>query len=242
MYKEYIFKSEENFLKDILKINDYVPERSKGRKTEHTENYSIVSFLKEFYNKEDFSFPFTLIHRDKPDFLITSQIKKTGVEFTESIPEQLAKAAYLLEKHFEGYAKLEPEFFGWDAPERTDSEILEILNKSQIRLIGQGFYGKSIEDKWLLGIQGCITNKTKKLNNKDFEKFDSNFLLIYDNQTKSMLDRDYVSVNLLPFFNTYWNENDIMTFDKIFIDSGKFFFLVEKNFKPKINTIHKSIG
>lgn len=241
MHKEYIFSCKENFQKEILNINSFVPERSKGRKTEHTEQYSIVSFLRDFHNKNYFNFPFTLTHRDRPDFSIISPKYKIGIEFTESIPKQLARAEYLLEKHFEGYSKLEPEFFGRDAPERTDSEILEILQKSQIRLIGQGYVGKSVEEKWLLGIQDCITNKTNKLNNSDFEKFEYNFLLIYDNQTKPMLDKNYVTEKIFPFLKIYWNGNSKITFDKIFIDSGKYFFIIEKEISPNINVISKIV-
>jgi len=239
---EYSFSNQQELDTFLDSIDISVPLRSKGRKTEHTEKYTIVSFLKEFHNKEEFSFPFTLTHRDKPDFSITSQIKKIGIEFTESIPEQLAKATYLLEKHFEGYAKLEPEFFGLDAPKRTDNEILEILNKSQERLIGQGFVGKSIEKKWILGIQSCINKKTKKLNNPEFEIFGNNYLLIYDNQTKPMLDKNYIVENLFPFFKEYWDENIQKTFDKVFIDSGKVFFVINKEHIPNFNIFAKKVG
>lgn len=242
MYREYNFSSIENFKKEILNVDSFVPARSKGRKTEHTEKYSIVSFLKNFYNKSYFKFPFTLTHRDKPDFSIVSSEEKIGIEFTESIPEQLGRAEYLLEKYFEGYAKLEPEFFGLDAPERTESEILEILHKSQIKSIGQGYVGNYVEEKWLLGMQGCITNKTKKLNKSDFEKFECNYLLIYDNQTKPMLDKNYVSEYLFSFLKSYWDENKNITFDKIFIDTGKYFFVIEKEIIPNINVVTKIVG
>jgi hypothetical protein len=241
MHKEYTFNSSGNFQKEILNVESFVPERSKGRKTEHTEKYSIVSFLRNFYNNNYFNFPFTLTHRDKPDFSIISPLHKIGIEFTESIPEQLARAEYLLEKYFGKYSKLEPEFFDWDAPERTDSEILNILQKSQIRLIGQGYAGKSVEENWLLGIQGCITNKTNKLNNSDFERFECNYLLIYDNQTKPMLDKNYVNETFFPFLKTYWNGNSRITFDKVFIDSGKYFFVIEKEISPNINVIAKIV-
>lgn len=240
--REYSFSNQKELDTFLDNIDISVPSRSKGRKTEHTEMYTIISFLKEFHNKEEFSFPFTLTHRDKPDFLITSQTKKIGIEFTESIPKQLAKATYLLEKHFECYAKLEPEFFGWDAPERTDNEILEILKKSQERLIGQGFVGKSIEIKWILGIKGCINKKTKKLNNSEFEIFENNYLLIYDNQTKPMLDKNYIVENLFPFLKEYWNENIQKTFDKVFIDSGEVFLVITKELTPKFNIVAKKDG
>lgn len=242
VYKEYIFNNKEQFKKDILAIDNYVPFRSKGRKTEHTEKYSIVSFLTEFHKEEYFNFPFTLTHRDKPDFSILSQMGQVGIEFTESIPEQLARAQVLLEKNFQGYKKLEPYFFGWDAPERNDSEILEILKKTQIRLFGQGSNGKSVEEKWIIGIQGCIANKTSKLNNVDFEKYGQNWLLIYDNQSRPVLDKDYVSKKLIIFLQLYLNENNKILFDKIFIESGNYFYVIDKEINSLINVVTKETG
>jgi len=226
-WKTYYFESRSDFDQQIKQIDISVPLRSRGRKFEHTERYSIASFLQNFTNDGLFNFPFKVIHRDKPDFFIEFSNKSIGIEFTESIPEQLARASSLLEKHFEGYAKLEPEFFGWDAPERSNDEILEILSKSQKQLIGQGFCGKSIEEKWIGGITGCIINKTKKLNNFNFEKFDKNWLLIYDNQTRDFLDKEYVSMRIEPILADYWNGDNELRFSKIFIESGKYFYQLE---------------
>jgi hypothetical protein len=223
------FTNKSEFNWQIKLIDVFVPLRNQGRKSEHTERYSIVSFLKNFINEDLFNFPFTLTHRDKPDFSIESYNEKIGIEFTESVPEQLARASSLLEKHFSGYAKLEPEFFGWDAPDRTNDEILEILSKSQKQLIGQGFNGNSVEEKWIEGIVGCLINKTTKLTRPDFEKFDKNWLLIYDNQTRIFLDREYVQMKLKPILKEYWEKDKELKFDKIFFESGKYFYQLDQN-------------
>lgn len=225
--KVFYFSSRSDFNLQIQQIDVSVPLRSQGRKSEHTERYSIVSLLQNFINDDLFGFPLKLIHQDKPDFFIEFSNKSIGIEFTESIPEQLARARSLLEKHFEGYAKLEPEFFGWDAPERNNDKILEILTKSQERLIGKGSSGKSVEEKWIEGITGCIINKTKKLNNANFEIFDKNWLLIYDNQTRPFLDKEYISTKIKHIFVDYWKDDNELKFDKIFIESGKYFYQLE---------------
>jgi hypothetical protein len=230
---DYTFDNIDNFPKDILSIEKSVPLRSKGRKTEHTEHYSLVSFLEAFHLENLFTFPFQVIFRDRPDVLITSSVGNIGIEITESIPEQLANAQFLLEKNFKGYAVLEPEFFGWDAPDRTDAEIMEILQASQVHLIGQGMSGNSVEERWITGIEGCITKKTAKLLKPEFDKFDINWLLIYDNQSKPMLNKKYVSDSLHPFLGSYWNGINT-TFDKIFIDSGKHFFMLSRGDAPLV--------
>lgn len=225
---EYYFSDRIEFDRKIKEIDISVPLRSKGRQTEHTERYSLVSFLQNFIDDKYFNFPLKIIHRDKPDFLIESSKNDIGIEFTESIPEQLARAQAILEKHFpDGH--LEPDFFGWNAPERNKLEIFEILKKSQERLIGQGYTGHQIEEEWAKGIVDCILNKTVKLNKNGFEKFNKNWLLIYDNQTRSSLDREYVSNKINLLLSDYWKNNQDIKFEKIFIESGDYFYIIDSS-------------
>lgn len=223
---EYTFDNIDNFPRDILSIEKRVPLRSKGRKTEHTEHYSLVSFLEAFHLENLFTFPFQVIFRDRPDVLIESPQGKVGLEITESIPEQLARAQYLVEKNFEGQKKVEAQYFGCDAPERNNEEILEILRNSQVKLT-KSMSGFSIEKNWIIGIEKCITNKTAKLSMTDFDKFDTNWLLIYDNNSDPYFDNNYVLNNLSPLLDNYWNVYN-PAFDKIFIDLGEHFFIIEK--------------
>jgi hypothetical protein len=225
---EYFFENKIEFDNNIKKIDISVPLRSRGRKTEHTERYSLVSFLQNFIDDKYFNFPLKIIHRDKPDFLIESFINNTGIEFTESIPEQLARAQAILEEHFPN-GHLEPSFFKWDTPERTKSEILEILKKSQERLIGQGYTGHQIEEEWSKGIVECIINKTVKLNKNGFDTFDKNWLLIYDNQTRAFLDKEYVSNKINLLLSDYWKDNQDIKFEKIFIESGNYFYIIDSS-------------
>ncbi len=225
---EYNFKDRIEFDNSIEKIDISVPLRSKGRKTEHTERYSLFSFLQNFIDDKYFNFPLKIIHRDKPDFLIETSINYTGIEFTESIPEQLARAQAILEEHFPD-GQLEPSFFKWDTQERTKSEILEILRKSQVRLIGQGYTGRQIEEEWSKGIVECIINKTIKLNKNGFDTFDKNWLLIYDNQTRALLDKEYVTNKIDLLLLNYWKDNQDLKFEKIFIESGKYFYIIDNS-------------
>lgn len=124
---------------------------------------------------------------------------------------------------------MEPDFFGWNAPKRNNSEILQILSKSQKKLIGQGYTGNQIEEEWSKGIVDCILNKTVKLNKNGFKKFDNNWLLIYDNQTKAFLDKEYVSNKINLLLSEYWKENQEIKFQKIFIESGNYFYIIQSS-------------
>ena len=237
----YNFETETDFFIDIGNIDINVPLRSQGRRAEHTERYSIVSILKIFYELKYLTFPFKLIHRDKPDFVIENCFSKIGIEFTESVPEQLARAEYLLEIHFPN-GILEPEFFGWNSPTRNNSEILKILKKSQKALYGDPSFGKSIENKWIYGISDCITFKTEKLNKRDFSKYDTNLLLIYDNQVKSTIDKKYISNKLRNFLSQYYLSSFKIKFDKIFIESGDYIYILDYKSESKINILLKNKG
>lgn len=198
--KKYKFNNLLEVTTYLNSIDISVPSRSKGRTIIHTEMYSIVTFLLQFKNDIFVDFPVELIHKDKPDYRIFTANKSIGIEITESIPEQKARASVLLSKYFPKGSILQPKFFGWNAPKRTNDEIIEIIKKSNLCLIGDGFSGESIEVNWMQGIYGCIKNKTQKLNKKGFHKFDKNWLLIYDNQTKIFLDKDYI-LNHFPKYS-----------------------------------------
>jgi hypothetical protein len=224
--KEYSFNKIVEVNAFLESIDISVPLRSKGRKTEHTERYSIVNFLLQTKNEIFTSFPTRLIHFDKPDFRIISQTQSIGIEVTESIPEQLARASFLFDKHFPEGGMFEPEFFGWDMPDRNNDEILEILIESNKKMCCQPTYGKYIEDQWMKGISGCILHKTKKLNKGDYEIFENNWLLIYDNQIRFRLDKDYIKESFHTFQNNYFNESVNRIFDKIFIEYDDYFYII----------------
>ena len=149
---------------------------------------------------------------------------------------------FLLELHFPDGGLLEPQFFGWDAPDRTNDEILEILKKSNEKLFGPGFSGKSIEEEWMHGIYGCINNKTRKLNKDSFGKYSKNWLLIYDNQTRAFFDNDYLIDKFPIILNNYFDSPCRYIFDKITIESGSYFYIINSNKKPLIKIINRNVS
>lgn len=223
---KYYFNDDLDFEIQLKQIDNSVPSLLKGRKTEHVERYSIVNFLKTFIDFENLSLPFTLIHRDRPDFLIINSKMDIGIEFTESVPEQLKRAKFLCKKQFPN-GLWEPSIFGWDAPKRNNSEILEILRQSQEKLIGQGSTGYSIEKLWVKGILGCISNKIIKLNSKGFEEYSHNWLLIYDDQQRTAMDKNYVVEKLLKDLKEFVFIGDKIKFENIFIELPNNYFVIK---------------
>jgi hypothetical protein len=201
-----------------------VPKRSKGRKTPHTEFWTMSRFLSSYADSDLFTFPLTIFHRDKPDFQITENNKQTGIEITESIPEIYAYVLALAEKHFPK-ARIEPSMFLRDSFKRNKSEWLEILKKSQDRLVGLPVNGDKIEQDWAEWIFEDVTSKTKKLNSNNYEKFIYNFLLIYDNLPHVANDIKIQLSYLKPKMHDYWKSNkNGFKFENIFIISEFFIF------------------
>lgn len=124
---------------------------------------------------------------------------------------------------------LEPDFFNWGCPDRTNEEIEEILEKSQKHLIDQGYTGNSVEVLWAQGIVGCIKNKTKKLRKPDFQKYDHNWLLIYDNQVRSSIDKSLATDLLSREMSDYFETEEPNTFDQIIIESGEFYYFLKRD-------------
>lgn len=214
-------KTPEKLLQKLKQIDISVPGRTKGRKTEHSEKWAIVRFLSTYLNENQLDFPISIVHRDKPDFLMTCNVVNYGIECTEAIPKQYAWAHALLEIYFPN-GNLEPDFFKWGTPTRSREEILDILSKSQDELHGEPWFGNSVEKEWAQGMYECITHKTQKFYNDDFEKFEKNYLLIYDNipQAANNLTKSTNYLNRL--LNKYWNNNSRTIFTKILIESKEY--------------------
>lgn len=225
---------EEHTFNTISDVNNYlksvdtpIPNRSDSRSKKQIEISIIVKLLKQSEDEIFTNFPTKFIHHDKPDFRILSTNDSIGIEVTKAIPEKLERAKVLLENHFPDDAILEPEFFERDETKMVNDDIITIHKKSNTELFGPPSYGKSIEKRWIQGIINCVDVKTKKLNNNEFAKFQMNWLLIYDDQTRSGLDKKYILNKLSVNFNNYFNEKELYIFDRIIILSGKYFYIVD---------------
>ncbi|MBU1613594.1 hypothetical protein KKC87_04190 [Patescibacteria group bacterium] len=206
-------------LSDFLKgIDIYSPLQKSGRKAEVSEKYSIVHFLSTYMKDGDLYFPLSVVHRDKPDFLLEMNSLQIGIEHTESTSEQYKWALQLFEEYFpEGF--FEPDFFRWGSPKRTRNEILEIISKSQKYLHGDPYFGNSVEKNWVRWMFECIELKTKKLNKVDFEKFSTNYLLIYDNLPQCTNKLELSSKWLYEKLENYWDRKQGVIFTGIIIES-----------------------
>lgn len=225
--EEHTFNTISDVSTFLISVDTSIPNRLEGGRKKQIEISATVNFLNQSKDEIFTEFPAKLVHSDKPDFRIFSKNNAIGIEVTEAIPEQLARAKVLLEKHFSEDTILEPEFFEQDEPKIKNDEIIKIHKRSNKELFGPPSYGKSIEKRWLQGINNSVIKKTKKLNHVEFDKFQMNWLLIYDDQTKANLDKEYVLAKLSVDFNDYFNDKENYIYDRIIIVSGEYFYFIE---------------
>lgn len=107
----------------LMRADISVPARTTGRKKSHREIYTIGHLLSTLSDRGQFSYPLSVTHRDKPDFLLEMDASKIGVEVTEAISQEYAAYCALAARQFPG-TLLEPAHFRWETPTLTVKEAL----------------------------------------------------------------------------------------------------------------------
>jgi hypothetical protein len=208
-----IASSDAELLKVLAQIDISVPKRGEGRTKNHVEQYAIAHLLSTLAAENVLSYPLNLAKRERPDFLLTINAKKIGIELIEAVhPYQAHKTAL----RGKGYGP-DMYFISHHQPEDTEPEKPKMLHKKRIREIEtnqpyNGWIGDSVEKEWADAMLFFIEKKTEKLLN-GFDRFEEDWLLIYDNwglpalniyeATSIMLARISKSVAMSEFKRIY---------------------------------------
>jgi len=201
-------------LTQLEAIDISVPPINGGRTTEHCERWSICRLLATIQQATLLRFPIQLIKRERPDFCLQMIDAKVGIEITEGIQSDYARATVLPEAD-DPTSIIDPSLFKWGAPKKLLSDLRSIA--SETKLTGPGWDGNSMEVEWAQAILDVINRKTKKLQSKDFSKFGRNWLLIYDNLNSFALNLIESCNILVQNLRDYWSTDG---FDSIFVESG----------------------
>lgn len=162
----------------LCKLNISVPLRTEGRTTSHTERWVMCRLLSTLGKHSLLAYPLTLIHQDRPDFILRESSGSTGIEVTEAVSEQYAKFCALAERGFSDNV-LDSGHFRWGLQIKNTKEMQGILRQNS--LSSTPWFGESPEREWALCIENTVRKKLEKLANSDFEKFPKNGLAIYNN-------------------------------------------------------------
>lgn len=221
-------QTEENLLQQLVLIDISVPPIDKGRTTEHCERWSICRLMATISINQDFEFPIKLIKRERPDFCLHIGPKQIGIEVTEAIQPDYARARVLPEAGLDE-SILDPSLFKWGAPKKSLVELRSIA--SEKKLTGPGWEGDEIEVEWSEAIFDTIKKKSEKLISKGFERYRENWLSIYDNANSFALGIDTSISMITKELRKYWSNE---SFDKIYIETGELILEISKENVKKI--------
>jgi hypothetical protein len=218
-----------DLLKKLRRVDISVPPISQGRTKIHTERWTMYRVLVTFGDRQGFTYPMTISHKDKPDFRLEMPDRIVGAEVTSAMPEVYGRALVLREKFYPN-APLELDHFRWGGPKLSSKQILAILKESQKRLTGMGWVGDSVEREWADAIAGSYQAKTESLNSDGFQRFQWNWLLVYDNVPQAALDLPLGVRHLLSKLAALSDKlpNSARQFDTLFIESHSQFVVIEK--------------
>ncbi len=204
-------ESQTELLKELGSTNISVPGRKQGRKSESKEIYSIHRLLSTISNSNDLSFPLSLHKREKPDFLLSCSNYNIGIEITEATSQDYSEYLTLADKE-DGNILIEPALFHYNS-KTSLADKKELLKQDS--LISDGWAGDGMEKEWSLYIKDSINKKSKKFIQSEFQKFNQNWLHIYDNTPTLCLDKEL----LTPYLYDIWQTHQGGCFNKIFIDT-----------------------
>jgi hypothetical protein len=110
----------------------------------------------------------------------------TGIEHTEAVPHNEAHRASLRQKtgcgrrfHFVSYAQP-------GEPRKSRAELLRELDRDDP---GRGWAGDSVELEWVQAMLHFVERKRLKMREPNFDRFDANWILIYDNWPRPTIDK-----------------------------------------------------
>ncbi len=177
----------------LAELDIDVPARSEGRRNHHAERYSIAHLLAAL-RIEQLSFPLTLTHSDKPDFLLMMAGSGVGIEHTEAVPENVARANFMREKGLGPDVYFIPHATAGEPRKAADELRREIEDDK----LGSGWCGDSPEREWAAAIAHYVKEKIPKAMADGFFRCPTNWLIVYDNWPLPAIDYSKAATYLAP--------------------------------------------
>jgi len=216
----------------LKNIDISVPSRGEGRTTDDCERSAICHFLSTLNQVRKIEFPLEVEKRERPDFYILSGGKEFGIEHTEAIPPDYAKAMAIAERE-KPDAMIDISLFKFGEQKPLD-EIRRIIHASE--LMGDGWAGNSAEVELADAIKNVILGKTEKLKKDGFDKYERNVLLIYENMPRPRINYEILINKCKKSLFSYW-ENQII-FNDIYVESGDFLILFNHQESISFNVVN----
>jgi hypothetical protein len=182
------------------------------------ERADIDVFLKCLKSLDNFT-PTSLIHDDKPDFVITKGIEKIGVETTRAVHQEVVRARKLQHTRCPNSWII---LTNLKNPEtrRSNEEIIRVMtNPLRAWQPSEKFWSD-----WITKIERVLKLKRKKFNQADYQVFNQNWLLIHDYPPLPDWNHTWKCAwrNLEYLFSRKFEA--CRDFDTVFVHSGSYLF------------------
>ncbi|ROH86431.1 hypothetical protein ED208_15450 [Stagnimonas aquatica] len=193
----------------LAQLDRDVPERHAGRRNQHAERYCIAHLLATIPVSR-LSFPLALAHADKPDFVLSMPSGSIGIEHTEAVPENVARAQFLRDKGSGPDVFFTPHATPGE-PRKTAAELREEIEADEP---GDGWVGDSAEREWAAAITHYVQGKIPKATAPGFARHPENWLMVYDNWPLPHISFRKAAEFLHPLLKDI---NAFAVFDAVFI-------------------------
>ena len=205
----------DDLLSILSGIDISVPPRGTNRTTAHTERWSICRLLSTLAWENKLDYPCVGRKSERPDYVFRLGVQGVGIEITEAVKEDLARTEVLPEANLSSVIDI--SLFKWRDKRKTLDELRQIARKTE--LTGPGWVGDEPYHEFADAISDKVEDKTRKLNEETFSRFDEDWLLIYENLTLPGADKNQAAEYLTYSLNNYWGSE---SFHRIFLESGEF--------------------
>lgn len=202
--------SHRELISELSKLDVDVPLRSEGRKTVHVERSDVVRLLATL-PATSLSFPLTLTHSDRPDFLLNMSDIEIGIEHTEAVPQNVAKAELLREREGLGSEVYFIPHVLPGEPEKTTQQLRAEILADEVH---KGWAGDSAEREWAKAMASVIEQKLPKAIAPDFKRYPFNWLVVYDNWPLPAIKYSLAAHHLAPVLRQM---DAFFVFDSIFV-------------------------
>ena len=149
---------------------------TEGRTTKHSETWVTCRFLATVAETNLLDYPVCVEPGDRPDLILVLPLGRTGVEITEAISEDQARAEVQAEREGITHQRSVPRYKAGE-PRRSQREI-EKFGRGEARVFPR--MGDSVERDWVDAMLFIIERKVRKFTKPGFAKFQNNWLLVHD--------------------------------------------------------------
>lgn len=207
--------SRDALLSNLSGIDVSVPPRGTSRTSTHTETWSICRLLSTLAWENKLDYPCVGYKSERPDYVFRLGVQSVGVEITEAVKEDLARTEVLPEA--DSSSVIDISLFKWRDRRKRLDELRQIARERE--LTGPGWVGDEPEQEFADAISDTVEEKTRKLNEGTFSRFDEDWLVIYENLALPALKKSNAASYLCLSLANYWGSH---AFQNIFIESGEF--------------------